>query len=110
MCKYNYEAEYQAAQAKSKTPEYAATRKEHPAIERKLAELVQRHDLRHARYRGRAKVLMQSLLTGMVVNLKRMVRLLFAPTTSARGTMRAAVMPVTTSVGGTVRAAVMPGG
>ena len=75
VCKNDYEAEYRAAQAKAKTPEYAATRKEHPAIERKLSELVQRHGMRHARYRGLAKVLMQGLLTGLVVNLKRMVRL-----------------------------------
>jgi IS5 family transposase len=92
VCKNDYEAEYQAAQAKAKTPEYAATRKEHPAIERKLAELVQRHGMRRARYRGRGKVLMQGLLTGLVVNLKRMVRLLFAPGAGAGGAVRAEVV------------------
>lgn len=50
-------------------------RKEHPAIERKLSELVRRHGLRHARYRGIAKVLRQALLTAMAVNLKRMLKL-----------------------------------
>ena len=92
VCKNDYEAEYRAAQAKAKTPEYAATRKEHPAIERKLSELVQRHGMRHAHYRGLAKVLMQGLLTGLVVNLKRMVRLLFAPGAGAGGTVRAEVV------------------
>jgi IS5 family transposase len=92
VCKNDYEAEYQAAQAKAKTPEYAATRKEHPAIERKLSELVQRHALRRARYRGLGKVRMQGLLTGLVVNLKRMVRLLFAPAAGAAGTVRAEVV------------------
>jgi transposase len=94
VCKNDYEAEYRAAQAKAQTPEYAATRTEHPAIERKLSELVRRHDLRHARYRGRVGVLIQGLLTGIVVNLKRMVRLLFAPPARPRGTVRAQVVPL----------------
>jgi transposase len=96
VIKNDYEAEYQAAQAKARTPEYAATRKEHPAIERKLSELVNRHDVRHARYRGRRGVWWQALLTGLVVNLKRLVRLLDAAAVRARsgppsslGTVRA---------------------
>lgn len=75
VVKNDYEAEYKAAQAKAQTPEYKKVRKEHPAIERKLSELVNRHDLRHARYRGLSKVLRQALLTGVAVNLKRMVKL-----------------------------------
>lgn len=75
VVKNDYEAEYKAAQAKAQTPEYAKVRKEHPAIERKLSELVRRHDLRHARYRGLSKVLRQALLTGVAVNLKRIVKL-----------------------------------
>ena len=94
VCKNDYETEYQAAQAKAQTPEYAAVRKEHSAVERKLSELVRRHDLRQARYRGRAKVLRQGLLTGLVVNLKRIVRLLFAPARRDRGTVRAALVSV----------------
>ncbi len=88
VIKNDYEAEYAAAKAKAQTPEYAATRRRHPAIERKLAELVRRHDVRHARYRGCARVLLQSLLSGLVVNLKRIVRLLFVPP-AAEGTVRA---------------------
>jgi hypothetical protein len=76
VIKNDYEPEYRAAQAKARTPEYARVRQEHPAIERKLGELVNRHDLRHARYRGLPKVRWQGLLTALVVNLKRMVRLL----------------------------------
>lgn len=79
VIKNDYEAEYAAAQAKAQTPAYARVRRDHPAIERKLAELVRRHDLRHARYRGQLKVLSQSLLTTLVVNMKRIVRLLSAP-------------------------------
>jgi transposase len=75
VVKNEYEAEYQAAQAQAQTPQYAQVRKEHPAIERKLSELVNRHDLRHARYRGLSKVLRQALLSGMAVNLKRLVKL-----------------------------------
>lgn len=75
VVKNDYEAEYKAAQRKAETPEYKQVRKEHPAIERKLSELVNRHDLRHARYRGLAKVRRQALLTAMVVNCKRIVKL-----------------------------------
>lgn len=76
VIKNDYEAHYKAAQAKAQTPAYAKVRREHPAIERKLSELVNRHDARHARYRGRPKVLWQMLMTGLVVNLKRLVRLI----------------------------------
>jgi hypothetical protein len=92
VCKNDYQAEYEAAKAKAKTPAYAATRKEHPAIERKLSELVRRHDMRHARYRGLAKVLAQGLLTGLVVNLKRIVRLLYASEPMGKGAVRAEVI------------------
>ncbi len=89
VIKNDYEAEYKAAQAKAQTPAYAKVRKEHPAIERKLSELVRRHDMRHARYRGLRKVLRQGLLTALVVNLKRLVRLLTSPDEAAGGTVRA---------------------
>jgi transposase len=89
VIKNDYEAEYQAAQAKAQTPEYAKVRKEHPAVERKLSELVRRHDIRHARYRGLSKVLRQGWLTALVVNLKRLVRLLMPAQANPIGTMRA---------------------
>lgn len=90
VIKNDYEAEYKAAQAKAQTPEYAKVRKEHPAIERKLSELVNRHDLRHARYRGLSKVLRQALLTATAVNLKRIVKLRTPPPDQqGTGTVRA---------------------
>jgi transposase len=90
VIKNDYEAEYKAAQAKAQTPEYKKVRKEHPAIERKLSELINRHDLRHARYRGLSKVLRQALLTGVAVNLKRIVKLRTpAPDWEETGTVRA---------------------
>jgi transposase len=89
VTKNDYEAEYAAAQAKARTPAYTQVRRRHPGVERKLAELVRRHELRQARRRGRARVFYQSLLTGLVVNLKRLVRLLAAPLEAAAGTVRA---------------------
>lgn len=79
VIKNDYEAEYGRVAAKSETASYAEVRREHPKVERKLGELVRHHGLRWARYRGRAKVLVQSCLTALVVNVKRMVKLLSAP-------------------------------
>ena len=75
----DYAAAYTAARQKVTTPGYQQVRHEHRAIERKLAEVVRQHDGRRARYRGRARVSIQYLLTGLVVNVKRMVRLLLEP-------------------------------
>jgi transposase len=95
VTKNDYEAEYAAAQAKAQTPAYAQVRRQHSAIERKLSELVGRHDLRHARGRGQARVLYQGLLTGLVVNLKRLVRLLSALAEATAGTVRAEAVALT---------------
>jgi transposase len=90
VIKNDYETEYRAAREKSQTPQYAKVRKEHPAIERKLAEMARRHDLRHARYRGLQKVRRQALLTGLTINLKRIVKLRTKVLDSAAtGTVRA---------------------
>jgi len=75
----DYAAEYAAARQKATTPGYRQVRHEHWAIERKLAEVVRQHDGRRARYRGRARNRIQYLLTGLVINVKRMVRLLLEP-------------------------------
>jgi transposase len=85
VIKNDYEAEYRTAKAKAQTAEYAQVRREHPAIERKLSELARRHDMRHARYRGQGWVLRQGLLTALVVNLKRIVRLLWDRVAQALG-------------------------
>jgi transposase len=88
--KSDYEKEMQAARAKAQTPEYAKVRREHPAVERKIAELVRRHGARQARYRKRPRVLLQQLLTGLVVNIKRVVKLLVDPGGPTQGIVRAA--------------------
>ena len=54
-------------------------RAEHPKIERKLSELVRRHGARRARYRGLVKVLCQELMSALVTNVKRMVKLVSVP-------------------------------
>lgn len=76
VIKNDYEAEYQKVEAKAQTPQYQETRRTHPKIERKLGEVVRHHRARRASYRGLAKVLTQAVLTALVVNVKRMVKLL----------------------------------
>ncbi|MFI4982348.1 MAG: transposase [Nevskiales bacterium] len=91
VTKNDYEAEYAAVEAKAQTPEYQQTRRTHPKIERKLNELVRHHAARRASYRGLAKVLIQSVLTALVVNIKRLVKLLSprVPTLAAASAVRA---------------------
>ena len=75
VVKNDYQVEYAAARQKAQTAEYAKVRRQHPAIERKLAELVRVHRMRWARYRKQGRVRIQALLTAFVVNIKRMVGL-----------------------------------
>jgi transposase len=81
VCKSDYLAEHERVRQKASTPEYAAVRREHPKVERKLGEVMNRHGGRRARYRGRWKVLTQELMACTATNVKRLVRLLCAPTT-----------------------------
>jgi transposase len=76
VIKNDYEAEYKQVEAKAQTREYQETRRTHPKIERKLGEVARHHGARRASYRGLAKVLTQAVLTAVVVNVKRMVKLL----------------------------------
>ncbi len=78
--KADYRVEYQRARDKATTPEYEAVRREHPKVERKLGEVMNRHNGRHARYRGRWKVLIQELMACTATNVRRVVRLVCAPT------------------------------
>jgi hypothetical protein len=79
VCKSDYQAEHQRARQKTKTPQYAAIRREHLKVERKVGEIVNRHGGRRASSRGHPKVLMQELMAGTATNIKRLVRLLCAP-------------------------------
>lgn len=78
VSKNDFQSQYKAAKQRATTDEYKQVRKQHPGIERKLNELVRWHDGRHVRYRGRLRVKVQYLLLGIVVNCKRIVRLLTA--------------------------------
>lgn len=78
VSKNDFQTQYKAAKERATTDEYKQIRKEHPAVERKLNELVRWHDGRRVRYRGRLRVKVQYLLLGIVVNRKRIVRLLTA--------------------------------
>ena len=80
----DYAAEYEAARAKVETPSYQETRRQHWGIERTLGEMTRWHQARHARYRGQPKLLIQGLLTSVVINAKRLVRLLVGVGGSAR--------------------------
>lgn len=77
--KNDYEAEHQQARAKAETAESQAVRREHPAIERKQSEMIRQHGGRRARYRGLPKVRCQMLMTALVTNVKRLVKLLSRP-------------------------------
>ena len=77
--KNDYEAEYQAAREFAQTEAYAQVRQQHAKIERKLAEIIRYHHGRRTRFRGSWQVAIQYLMTTLVVNLKRMVKLLFSP-------------------------------
>jgi transposase len=94
VVKNDYEAAYRAARAKAQTPQYQAVRQQHPRVERKLGEMVRWHDARHARYWGRSKVLIQSLLTGWVVNVKRLVKRVEVLAAAQQGRVRAALVSV----------------
>lgn len=76
VSKNDYEAEYRRARARAKTTQFEEVRRTHPAVERKLNEVLNHHGGRRARYWGRAKVHVQQLMTASVVNVKRMVTLL----------------------------------
>jgi len=58
------------------TPQYQAGTQERYKIERKFGEAKAYHGLRHCRYVGRLRYAIQAYLTVIVLNLKRMVKLL----------------------------------
>lgn len=94
VIKNDHEATYRAAREKAKTPRYQEVRRQHPKVERKLGELVRWHQARHARYWGTAKVKIQALLTGLVVNVKRFLKLVEVPAEPTVGTVRAGLSGV----------------
>jgi transposase len=94
--KNDYQAEYDKVVEKTKTPQYQETRRVHPKVERKLNEVVRHHHCRRARYRGKPKVLVQALLTTMVVNVKRIVKLITRSVATAVGALGVRAEPAGT--------------
>jgi IS5 family transposase len=78
--KNEYEPEYRRARQKVGTTAYEEVRAEHPMVERKLGEMLNRHGGRRARYWGTGKVLIQELMAATATNLREIVRWLCAPT------------------------------
>lgn len=76
----DFEPQYQKVRQRAQTEQYAAVKKEHPKVERRLGELINRHGARRARYRGLPRVHVQQILCALTANLKRMIRLLDAGT------------------------------
>lgn len=76
VIKNDYEAEYRAARKRAESQDYKLVRQQHPRIERKLADMMRWHAGRRVRYRGRMRVKIQYLVTAVVVNFKRIVKLL----------------------------------
>jgi len=58
-------------------------------IERKYGEAKEHHGLRRCRYLGRFRYTLQAYLTAIVLNLKRMVRLLTGVAFKGRATLAA---------------------
>lgn len=85
----DYAAEYREARAKAQTDAFQEARRQHWRVERTLGEMVRWHGARRARYRGQRKTLLQALLTGLVVNAKRLVKLVTGVGQAAAGTVRA---------------------
>ena len=73
--KSDYEEEYRRARQKANTSEYAAVRREHLKVERKLGEVMNRYGGRHTRYRGRWKTQIHVLMACMAANVKRLITL-----------------------------------
>ncbi len=76
--KNDFQPEYDMVRERAQTDEYTDVKRDHPKVERRLGELINRHGGRRARYRGTARVFAQQLMGAMTANIKRMIRLLDA--------------------------------
>ena len=75
VTKSDFETEHNRARARTETKEYAAIRREHPAIERKLNEVLNHQGGRYAQYWGQKKMRIQAYMTCFTVNVKRIRKL-----------------------------------
>jgi len=90
-----YEKYIQEARDFQKTEEFQNEYPERSKIERKQAEMVH-HGLRQARYIGTAKVYLQSLLIGTIVNFKRYWKLINEKVTTGKEATGFNVIPTIT--------------
>jgi transposase len=79
-----YHQEITARREEAQTEAFKEDMKHRPAVEGTLSEMVRKHGLRRARYRGKDKVRLQHLFTGAAVNLKRLSHALKAHHESQR--------------------------
>jgi len=91
-----YEKYIQEARVFQKTEEFQNEYPERSKIERKQAEMVH-HGLRQARYIGMAKVYLQSLLIGTIVNFKRYWKLINEKLTTGKEATGFNVIPIITT-------------
>jgi transposase len=76
VVKSDYERQYQRAREVAGSEAYRQVRREHPRVERRIADLVRNHGGRRVRYRGLTRVRVQYYVTAMAANVKRMVKIL----------------------------------
>lgn len=69
-----YRTVLEARRAEAKTEAFRQKLHLRAGVEGTISELVRGHGLRRARYRGKKKLRLQCLFTGVAVNLKRLVR------------------------------------
>ncbi|MBM4429970.1 MAG: IS1182 family transposase [Chloroflexi bacterium] len=74
-----YRAVLQARRAEAQTEAFREQLHLRAGVEATLSELIRRHHMRHARYRGKAKLGLQAYFTATAVNLKRALRWLSQP-------------------------------
>ena len=74
--KNEYEAEYDRARERAATEEYASISRKHPAIERKLNDVMNYCGGRFAKYWGHEKIRIQQYMCCMTSNIKQMTRLI----------------------------------
>jgi transposase len=82
----------QARRREQKTEEFRQKMKRRNAIEGTHSELMRAHGLKHARYRGLAKVRLQNYFTGAACNLKRWIKRLLWEARTQRASLEPAML------------------
>lgn len=75
VSKNKYQRDYDRARERAKTTEYAEIRRRHPAVERKLNDVMNYCGGRFAKYWGLKKVRIQGIMSCMASNVKQITKL-----------------------------------